>query len=175
MRSPAPEGSARGSSRIRSCRQHSVPFWSMFADSPPPIGAPFTPSRGSLRVQQFGVVAVLGGLAVGVGGAQDESPGVQAAVAQAGLVERVAEGAVGQVVEDRVAAEDVADGLPGGGFAEGAEGDDLEQPILGGAGLAVVAHVADHVLRDPVGGADLLTGLRVRASVCRAPWTGAGE
>jgi hypothetical protein len=53
---------------------------------------------------------VLGTLTVGVGGAQDERPGVQPAVALPGLVERATEGSVRQVVQDRVAAEDIADG-----------------------------------------------------------------
>jgi hypothetical protein len=102
--------------------------------------------------EQLDVVAVLGRLTVGVGGAQDERPGVQPAVALPGLVERPTEGSVRQVVQDRVAAEDIADGPPGGGLAEGAERDDLEQPVLVGAGLVVVADIADHVLGDPVGG-----------------------
>ena len=80
--------------------------------------------------EQLDVVSVLGRLAVGVGGAQDERPGVQAAVLFLVLSSALTEGAVGQVVQDGVAAEDVADGAPGRDLAEGPERCDLEQPVL---------------------------------------------
>src|SRR5712691_5005099 len=61
-------------------------------------------SRAELVVQehvpeQLDMVTVLGRLAVGIGSAQDERAGVQAAVALPGLVERSAERAVGQVFQ----------------------------------------------------------------------------
>ena len=111
--------------------------------------------------EQLDVVAVLGRLAVGVSGTQDESPGVQAAVALPSPVERRGERAVGQVFQYRMAAEDGADGVPGGGLAESPERGDLEQPVLIGTRLAVVAHVPDHVLRDSVGGPEHVTELEL--------------
>ncbi len=111
--------------------------------------------------EQLDMVTVLGRLAVGIGSAQDERAGVQAAVALPGLVERSAERAVGQVFQHRVAAEDGADGVPGGRLAEGPERSDLEQPVLIGTRLTVVAHVPDHVLRDPVSGPEHVAELEL--------------
>lgn len=61
------------------------------------------------------------------------------------------EGRITQVVNRRIAAEEVTHAPPGFDLTERAEGDDLKKPVFWRARLLVVAHVADHVLRDPIG------------------------
>lgn len=75
--------------------------------------------------EQLDVVAVLERLAVEVGGAQDERA-VYRPPFRSMTWSSAAEGAVRQVVQYRVAAEDVTDGSPGGGLAEDTERGDLD-------------------------------------------------
>ncbi len=100
------------------------------------------------------MVEVFAALAVGIGGAEDERAGVEAPVGCRGGAECGSEPAVGQVVEGGVAAEFGADAAPGFDLAEGPECNDLEDAVLRRAVFVVVADVADHVLADPVSGAE---------------------
>lgn len=67
------------------------------------------------------------------------------------MVERLTKRAVTQVVMRGVAAEKGPHAAPRLDLAQGAEGDDLKQPVFRCAGFIVVAHITNHVLTYPVG------------------------